>query len=48
MALTNEDILSTHGVGLALTIAGLVVAYWFIEPAPPRPPTMAGGDGAGK
>lgn len=47
MALPNKDFLGTYGVGVALTIAGFVAAYWFIEPAPPRALTMATGSEGG-
>ena len=43
-----KDHLGSYGIGVALTLAGFVVAYQFVAPAPPSTITMATGspDGA--
>lgn len=43
-----RDHLGTYGIGVALTLVGFVVAYQFVQPAPPSTITMATGspDGA--
>ena len=38
-----KDHLGSYGIGVALTLAGFVVAYQFVAPAPPSTITMATG-----
>ncbi len=43
----SKDIAGTYGIGIAILAAGMLVAYQFIDPAPPREITLATGEPGG-
>ena len=43
----GKDIAGTYGIGIAVFAAGMLAAYQFIDPAPPREITLATGEPGG-
>ncbi|MCZ6515941.1 MAG: C4-dicarboxylate ABC transporter substrate-binding protein, partial [Gammaproteobacteria bacterium] len=43
----SKDIAGTYGIGIAILAAGMLAAYQFIDPAPPREITLATGEPGG-
>ncbi len=42
-----KDIYGTYGIAAVLVVAGLIVAYQFVDPAPPREIVLATGEDGG-